>query len=207
MIQEFITKLSKCTIQFNTPVENIYNKNTEGFENTTNNLSIYLQKMLILKPKYLLVGEAPGHKGCRWSGIPFVSERILKENAFFGLENGYKIRDIKKPQTENSATIVWETLDNFGIYPLIWNAFPFHPYKTNDKNSNRTPTKQELEYGRQILLDLLNIFEFEPCNIIAVGKQAKKSLSYFSEFSNIKEIRHPANGGKQEFVKGIQKLY
>ena len=106
-IDNFINKLRDCDFSFTQPVENIYSRNVEGNENTFNNLRLYLNKMKYIKPKYLLIGEAPGYNGCRWSGIPFVSERILRDNNFFGLENGYKVRNDNKPQSEASATIVW----------------------------------------------------------------------------------------------------
>ena len=31
------------------------------------------------KPRYLIVGEAPGPWGCRFSGVPFTSERQLAQ--------------------------------------------------------------------------------------------------------------------------------
>ena len=84
--------------------------------------------MLELKPKYMIVGEAPGYRGCRWSGIPFTSEKIIVTNDFFNKKYKVRIRNGKKPQSECSATRVWNCLDSLGIYPLMWNAFPFHPY-------------------------------------------------------------------------------
>lgn len=55
------------------------------------NLQIYLENMKILKPKVLLVGEAPGYNGCRYSGIPFTSERIMMQgieyHSIFGNEH------------------------------------------------------------------------------------------------------------------------
>ncbi|MGP1529452.1 MAG: hypothetical protein ACTTI3_03820 [Treponema sp.] len=48
------------------------------------------------------------------------------------------------------------------------------------------------------------MFEIEPTNVIAVGKKAKESLESFPEFENIKSIRHPANGGKADFEKGLK---
>ena len=35
-------------------------------------------------------------------------------------------------------------------------------------------------------------------------KKAKESLETFPEFETIKCIRHPANGGKADFVKGLK---
>jgi len=39
--------------------------------------------MTEIKPTKLLLGEAPGYKGCGITGIAFSSERILTENEFF----------------------------------------------------------------------------------------------------------------------------
>lgn len=203
-IDSFINKLRDCNFSFTQPVENIYSRNVEGNENTFNNLRLYLNKMKDIKPKYLLIGEAPGYNGCRWSGIPFVSERILRDNNFFGLENGYKVRNDNKPQSEASATIVWNCLNEIGIFPLIWNAFPFHPYQKDKTKSNRTPNKEELVFGKEVLKAILQLFNIEPTNVIAIGKKAKESLETFTEFETIKCIRHPANGGKADFVKGLK---
>lgn len=77
--------------------------------------------------KVLFLGEAPGYKGCRLSGVPFTSEKVLtssKSNAIVGCNFDYKIRDVKNPQSESSATIIWEAFENHDIYPLMWNAFP-----------------------------------------------------------------------------------
>lgn len=167
-------------------------------------MTLYFQKMKEIKPKQLLIGEAPWYKGCRWSGIPFVSERILRDNNFFLLENGFLVRDKNKPQSEASATIVWNCLNEIGLFPLIWNAFPFHPYQKDNTKSNRTPNKEELTFGKDVLKELLQLFEIEPTNVIAVGKKAKESLESFPEFENIKSIRHPANGGKADFEKGLK---
>jgi uracil-DNA glycosylase len=42
------------------------------------NISIYLNALCALPfSGHLLLGEAPGHKGCALTGIPFTSQRVL----------------------------------------------------------------------------------------------------------------------------------
>ncbi|HSW64451.1 MAG TPA: hypothetical protein VLH56_14260 [Dissulfurispiraceae bacterium] len=67
MIEEFVERIACCK-----HLENVENQYSESFKYhliTKNNLTIYLKKMIQLKPETVLVGEAPGYNGCRWSGI------------------------------------------------------------------------------------------------------------------------------------------
>ena len=54
------------------------------------NLSLYLRRMAERQPRLLLLGEAPGYRGCRVTGVPFTSESILLDEAcslgLFGAE-------------------------------------------------------------------------------------------------------------------------
>jgi hypothetical protein len=114
--------------------------------------------MKIVNPKILILGEAPGYKGCRLSGVAFTSERVLSQNEFFKNEPIQFINEKDKLETEISATIVWTEISKLNDQPLIWNIFPFHPHSTSDTKTNRTPTKAELEEGKSFLDDLLKIF-------------------------------------------------
>lgn len=185
-LQEYKTDEASCTNQYS----------LEDSEIQVENLRFYLHKMYELKPKKIIVGEAAGYKGCRLSGIPFTSEKTIKERAFFkDISNKYLLKE--KLSGEISATIVWPVLENIEPLPLIWNIFPFHPHKKDNVKSNRTPTKDEIEIGGEILRDLASVFGIN--EFFAVGKKAEERLKLLGY--RPKYIRHPANGGKNEFVE------
>jgi len=197
-IELFINKLSEVN---NSPkLTNIYAGISLESQIRRENLKLYLTKMVKLNPSFLLLGEAPGYKGCRLTGIPFSSEKILSKNNFF-INQGYKfINEPKNLENEISATIVWNELDNYSEKPLIWNIFPFHPHKLNDIKTNRTPTKRELFDGKEYLKQLLSIFDIK--KIIALGRKPESQISDLDiEFLY---VRHPANGGKNKFIKGLK---
>jgi uracil-DNA glycosylase len=171
---------------------------------TRNNLLLYLQQMANLKPQILLVGEAPGYRGCRLTGVPFTSEHILLNGldsiALFGKSRGYqKIDEFEKPWKEASATVVWETLATIPHLPLIWNAFPFHPFQSDNEQSNRKPTKLEIGIGQAFLQELIQLFDIEI--VVAVGNTAEVSLN--SMEIPCQKVRHPSRGGKTMFINGI----
>jgi len=85
--------------------------------------------------KLLLVGEAPGYRGARISGIPFTSERQLTGEG----------------PAEATATIVRTVLDELDLDALCWNVVPTHP---GSATSNRRPSRSEVEAGRPFLEEL-----------------------------------------------------
>ena len=94
------------------------------------------------RPTVLLIGEAAGPWGCRFSGIPFTSERLLVKGIFPFEGHQSSIHD--PPYSELSATIFWSTL--LPYYPnfFVWNAVPFHPHKQGEMLSIRHPSRDEL---------------------------------------------------------------
>jgi hypothetical protein len=189
---------------------NVYNQYSyEHQENSIrrDNLLIYLKQMHRLKPKVLLVGEAPGYRGCRLTGVPFTSEHLLMNNIegleLFGKEKGYRLAlEKEKILKEATATIIWSTLLEHNIIALSWNAFPFHPHKKGNGESNRTPLKKELILGEKPLLKMIEMYNIE--TVVAVGNKAEENLSNLNICC--KKVRHPAQGGKNEFVKGIKEI-
>ena len=113
-----------------------------------------------------------------------------------------KTRETQKPIKEATAAIIWEVLEQLDFYPLLWNAFPFHPHQPASKDSNRSPTKNELAAGQTFLEEFLGLFEIKV--IAAVGRKAEWSLRRL----NLEHIyiRHPSHGGKSAFERGIRQL-
>ena len=107
----------------------------------------------------MLVGEAPGYKGCGVTGIPFTDENEMKNNLGTS-QAGYCFIDENNPQRERSACIIWEAIrkKTDAPIPLLWNAYPFHPFGDGRKESNRKPNKDELCIGKYYLEELIDIF-------------------------------------------------
>jgi len=192
-------------------VTNQYSERWDYSAIARNNLELYFSKMKEIHPSLALVGIAPGYNGCRLTGIPFTSEYIIKyeinNTGLFGINNDYLIRENIRPQKEQTATIVWEFLKENKKYPLLWNAFPFHPYKPDNKDSNRNPNKDELKFGLKILKMVIE--EFHIKKILAVGKIPYRTLvsCELMKCYNICYLRHPANGGKEEFCRGLKAYF
>jgi uracil-DNA glycosylase len=83
---------------------------------------------------------------------------------------------------------------------LIWSAFPFHPHQPEKPLTNRAPRRDEVAAGKIFLQKVIEMFDFKP--IVAIGNVAAGSL--LSLGIDCTKIRHPAQGGKNDFVRGIQ---
>lgn len=162
-----------------------------------------LAEHLNCDPRLILVGEAPGYQGCRYSGIAFTSERLLMEGAIPRISPiAHRLSVRKLPFSEPSATIVWKTLYRLGVAneTLLWNAVQLHPFKDGEPWSNRTPTDAELAHGIGALKLLVDAFP--KAKIIAVGQKAAGVLGTLG-VSFDAAVRHPANGGATAFSEGL----
>lgn len=172
------------------------------------NLKCYLVQMQAQRPHTLLVGEALGYRGGRLTGVPFSSEKLLMDgyaqSTILGAKHGYQLpqKATNSLASEQTATIVWETISTLTPPPLLWNAYPFHPHKPQKPQSNRPPTAAELAEGAAFLQALLNLYPLK--TIIAVGNKAHTSLTKVR--LPHQKVRHPAYGGKAEFVAGLWEL-
>jgi uracil-DNA glycosylase len=175
------------------------------------NLRLYLSEMAAIGPRLLLVGEAVSHRGGRLSGIAFVSETVMlgvvdiasPPHRILGASSGYrKATPGDRLSTEASATMVWATIRQIDPLPLLWNAFPFHPFHHGQPLSNRVPSAAELAIGSRFIDMLLGLFPIE--RVVAVGNQAAASLTRLD--IQHEKVRHPSMGGKQSFVDGMARL-
>ena len=171
------------------------------------NFRHYLLTMAERQPAVMLVMEAPGYRGCRLTGVPVTSRKILLEGVpALGLF-GDGFADVPEPgferiKGEQSATIVWGTLAELGVAPVIWNTYPFHPHRPGEALTNRKPRRGEIEQGQVFLRAMLDLFT--PQKVIAVGNVAHETLAALG--LDCAKVRHPAQGGKNDFVAGLRAL-
>ncbi len=204
-INSFINELSK--VESRVDMTNMYAPSSPQSEVCKHNLSLYLHRMVDKKCNTILVGEAPGYRGCRLSGIPFVCEDMFTQKwvpDLMGSDLGYKIFSKGKLEHEGSASVVWPKLkewhSRFQSMPLLWNIYPFHPHKCNNVNSNRTPSSQELKMGKEFLIKLLDLFDIT--NFGGIGRKAESTMKGM-RFPDVSYIRHPSRGGSIVFASHI----
>ena len=171
------------------------------------NLEIYLQEMLDRAPKVLLLGEAPGFRGMRITGVPFTNRTMFEGPAnrfgLFGPGKGYALpEEAAGVASEPTATVMWDVLAELDFLPLLWSACPWHTHVAGRPLSNRTPTAAEADLGTPFWLSLTEIFPIQ--TVVAVGNVAHRSL--LRTGVDAPKVRHPAHGGRSAFKRGLQDL-
>jgi uracil-DNA glycosylase len=149
------------------------------------------------RPPTLLVGEAPGWRGCRFSGVPFTSEVQLTRDMLPFQGQHSSNRDV--PYGEASATIFWGTLSPYHPQFFVWSSLPFHPYQPGKPLSNRTPAMEELRAYLPLLNEVIKLVA--PQQVMAVGRRAQQALVWL-QIPAI-PIRHPSHGGAKMFQSSI----
>lgn len=165
------------------------------------NMARYLQSREH-SARVLLLGEAPSHRGARFTGIAFCSEVELTQKRELVAHLPLDVTSAQaheKPVRERSAAVIWGELDRAGVAHqiVLWNAFPWHPHGET-VTSNRKPRLTEVAQGRAALEALLSCFSYR-LSIFAVGKVAEDALRRWDNVACAGYIRHPAQGGEGKF--------
>ncbi len=194
MLDDFLLKLSTHKVNASRVCNMYFGANDENIQRL-NNLRAYLKYFLLHQPNIILIGEAPGYKGCRQSGVPFTSTKIFASSPFF---TDLQVKT-GRYQSEATASIIWSYLDGMKKYPLFWNAYPFHPFQNGNQHTNRKPLVNELHEGK-VYIELM-IKMFPGAKLLAVGGVAHGALQTIGY--NSVRIRHPSYGGKEEFCRSM----
>lgn len=158
----------------------------------------------------VLIAEAPGYQGARFSGMAMTSERILlgkhaavrPESVFEGSAQRTSRIDTtrggEQGMNEPTATVVWSHLLQAGFDArsfVLWNTFAFHPHHPNEPMSNRTPTPSEVTQAAPLLHQFLALFPH--AKTIALGRIAERTLAGLNV--SAMAVRHPSMGGAAQF--------
>lgn len=166
---------------------------------------VRLARHLDCAPRLLLIGEAPGYQGARFSGVPFTGEAQIFNAVIPRLGAWPRVTSRPNPWSEPSATIVWKALFEQSIAEqvVLWNAFPYHPHRADEPYSNRAPRRAELEAQAWALDAFLRLFPH--ARAVAVGRVAELALGILGVVP-VATLRHPARGGANEFRRGLAEL-
>lgn len=159
---------------------------------------------LATPPEALIVAETPGPWGCRFSGVPLVSEQQLLDPDFPLDGRATSLRALHgEPLKEYSGGIYWrQMLPRWGRF-WTWNAVPFHPHKPGDPLTIRPPRVREI---RQFADALAAVVEaVQPRRVISLGRVAERSLKAVGVESTY--VRHPSQGGATLFREGTDALF
>ncbi len=207
-----------------TDINLAYDLNLNAAQIRRMQLAVYLNER-IDSANIILIAEAPGYQGARFSGIPMTSERMLlghhthvKPSDIFNCYTDFPsiniplrtsrpslIRAGQCGMNEPTATIVWSHLLQAGFSArqfVLWNTVAFHPHQTNDLMTNRTPTSHEVTTLSPLLYGFLALFPH--IKVVALGKIAHTALSRMAIESVA--VRHPSMGGANQFRQQLQNL-
>jgi uracil-DNA glycosylase len=167
--------------------------------------------------RVILLGEAPSHRGCRFSGIAFCSETELVTKPGLVAQRPLALTSVdakSKPFRERSAAVIWGEIERAGkpFQVVLWNSFPWHPYLAESDNegpsgvkSNRRPKPAEAIQGLPAFEALMRCFAQRPA-VFAVGKVAVDALERWGSIECAGYIRHPAQGGEALFREQFRRL-
>lgn len=163
------------------------------------NLERYVRERTT-SPRVVVLAEAPGPWGCRFSGVPVTSEAQLLDRDF--PLRGEQSSARSEPLSEYSASIYWKILKPWYQDVFTWNAVPYHPFKPGQPMSIRTPRISEIKRFLPVTQAVLDAIR--PDRVVALGRKAERALAELGVACTY--VRHPSQGGATKFEAGIREV-
>lgn len=153
----------------------------------------------------LVVAEAPGPWGTRFSGVPLASEAQLAEGAFglSGTPSSVRFEREGRPHRESSSTIYRTLMEPYVGRFWTWSTVPLHPHRPDEPLSIRAPTQAEAHAWHHLLA--LHAGVLSPRVTVAVGRHAERALAAVGVAATY--VRHPSQGGAPAFRAGMAALW
>lgn len=154
------------------------------------------------RPDVLLLAEAPGPHGTRFSGIPLAAEAFLVDPAYpvAGRPTSREAERTGRPLGEYSSGIVRRTLAPYPGRVFIWSTVPLHPHPAGQPRKIRTPTRAEAERFAPVVEAVAAAVQ--PRLVLAVGRVAERTLAALG--IGARYVRHPSQGGARLFADGVR---
>jgi hypothetical protein len=167
------------------------------------NLIGFLEAVVARNVETIWFGRDFGYRGGRRTGLALTDEVHLEDfSRSFNLPN-IKRATIGPVFKERTASEVWKLIRRISEPPLLWNAFPFHPFEPNSPMTNRCHSGSEFQATENLLSALLDWIR--PKQILALGRDAEAAVKRFG-YKCI-HVRHPSYGGQTEFASAISSIY
>lgn len=153
----------------------------------------------------LVVAEAPGPWGTRFSGVPLASEAQLAVGVYglSGAPTSARWEREGRPHAESSSTIYRAAMTGHEGRFWTWSTVPLHPHRAGAPLTIRAPTAAEAVAWHGLLA--LTAEAFAPRVVVAVGRHAERALATVGVEATY--VRHPSQGGAPAFRAGMAAVW
>ncbi|MFB3883150.1 MAG: uracil-DNA glycosylase family protein [Armatimonadota bacterium] len=179
----------------------------EGHRIRQENLKRYLESYS-KRPTVLVVAEAAGPWGTRFSGVPLTNERSLVQGElpFTGRQSSLDEPAVrtgrKTPYSSSTPSIFWEVMAQFYPAFLAWYLVPFYPHVRGNAMKKRSPTDEEVTKHTGLLKEAIAIAK--PKTIIAMGGRVASGVEQLGV--EYEMVHHPAHDTRQQFPAGMRAI-
>ena len=151
----------------------------------------------------LWIGLELGHNGGRRTGLAMTDDVHLEAHGRrFGVADRLRQATRAGPAKEMTAGIVWQALARIERPVFLWNVVCLHPHMASDPLSNRRHTALERDACLPHLVALIDLIR--PRRLVTVGNHAAAALRRYA-LPHV-AVRHPAFGGKRDFLEQVAAL-